>query len=110
MLVRRVRLDAFDRDRGKEAGELLGWASYNLNLVAEGQLSEQWVQMRNVFAGELRIWVLVLSGTDGNVKVCSPSHMCCHVSWALGIMSFDPKNGHRRANCRAADGACAGSA
>ena len=64
MLSRRIRLDLFDRDRGKEQGDTLGWGHFNLDLVAEGQVAEQWVQLRNVFAGELRVRVLVLSGTD----------------------------------------------
>jgi hypothetical protein len=95
MLERRVRFDVFDRDRGKEVGEPLGWAHYNLDLVAEGQVSEQWVQLRNVFAGELRIRVLVLSGTDDNVEVCLPSHMSC--LFLSVAQHHGPKNWRRRA-------------
>lgn len=83
MLERRVRLDVFDRDRSKDAGEPLGWAYYNLDLVAEGQVSEQWVQLRNVFAGELRIRVLVLSGTDDNAEVRLRSQVLLYFFGAL---------------------------
>jgi hypothetical protein len=83
MLSRRIRLDIFDLDRGKEQGDSLGWANFNLDLVAEGQVTEQWIQLRNVFAGELRLRVLVLSGTDDNEAVrrlaawlCS-APLCC---------------------------------
>ena len=82
MLSRRIRFDIFDRDRGKEQGDSLGWGHYNLDLVAEGQVTEQWIQLRNVFAGELRLRVLVLSGTDNDDHVrCSFSEIwaCCHV-------------------------------
>jgi hypothetical protein len=65
MLARRMRLDVLDRDKNSLTGdEACGWAYVNLDLIAEGQASEQWVQLRGVPSGELRLRILVLSGTD----------------------------------------------
>lgn len=69
MLARRLRLDVYDRDRNKAEGDSLGFAYVNLDLIAEGQVTEQWVQLRGSFTGELRIRMLVLSGTDDSVQV-----------------------------------------
>ena len=88
MLSRRIRLDIFDRDRGKEQGDSLGWGNFNLDLVAEGQVHEQWVQLRNVFAGELRLRVLVLSGTDDDdsVRCRRVVRVCLCVVGALRVI------------------------
>jgi hypothetical protein len=70
MLARRMRLDVLDRDRSSISGDdACGWAYANLDLVAEGQVTEQWVQLRGVPSGELRIRFLVLSGTDDSLEV-----------------------------------------
>ena len=66
-----MRVDVYDRDRNKETGEALGWGYYNLDLLAEGQVTDQWVQLRNVVAGELRLRLLVLSGTEDSIAVRS---------------------------------------
>lgn len=82
MLARRLRLDVYDRDRNKADGDTLGFAYVNLDLIAEGQVTEQWVQMRGSFTGELRIRMLVLSGTDDSVEVC-PCAVACAVEHVL---------------------------
>lgn len=70
MLARRMRLDVLDRDKNSIRGdEACGWAYANLDLVAEGQVTEQWLQLRGVPSGEVRIRLLVLSGTDDSNEV-----------------------------------------
>lgn len=70
MLARRMRLDVLDRDKNSIKGdEACGWAYANLDLVAEGQVTEQWLQLRGVPSGEIRIRLLVLSGTDDSNEV-----------------------------------------
>jgi hypothetical protein len=72
MLARRLRIDVFDRDRANAEGEALGFGFVNLDLVAEGQVTEQWVQLRNSLTGDVRVRVLILSGTDDSLEVCFP--------------------------------------
>lgn len=70
MLARRMRLDVLDRDKTSLTGDdSCGWAYINLDLVAEGQVTEQWVQLRGVPSGELRVRLLALSGTDDSNAV-----------------------------------------
>lgn len=70
MLARRMRIDVLDRDKNSIRGdEACGWAYANLDLVAEGQITEQWLQLRGVPSGEIRIRLLVLSGTDDSNEV-----------------------------------------
>lgn len=65
-----MRLDVLDRDKNSIRGdEACGWAYANLDLVAEGQITEQWLQLRGVPSGEIRIRLLVLSGTDDSNEV-----------------------------------------
>lgn len=67
-----MRLDVLDRDKNTITGdEACGWAYINLDLIAEGQVTEQWVQLRGVPSGELRVRLLALSGTDDSNAVRS---------------------------------------
>lgn len=76
MLARRMRLDVLDRDKNSLTGdEACGWAYINLDLIAEGQVTEQWVQLRGVPSGELRVRLLALSGTDDSNAV-RPVYLC----------------------------------
>lgn len=76
MLARRMRLDVLDRDKNAITGdEACGWAYINLDLIAEGQVTEQWVQLRGVPSGELRVRLLALSGTDDSNAVPSPNSL-----------------------------------
>jgi hypothetical protein len=67
----------YDRDRGKAEGDALGYGYFNLDLVAEGQVLEQWVQLRNSLTGEIRVRLLVLSGTDDSFQVRSSTVPVC---------------------------------
>lgn len=76
MLARRMRLDVLDRDKNAMTGDdACGWAYVNLDLVAEGQVTEQWVQLRGVPSGELRMRLLALSGTDDSNAVRPRVHI-----------------------------------
>jgi hypothetical protein len=75
ILARRVRFDVYDRDRGKAEGDGLGYGYVNLDMVAEGQVLEQWVQLRNSITGEVRVRLLVLSGTDESLEVSFPTRV-----------------------------------
>jgi hypothetical protein len=69
--------DVLDRDKKTITGdEACGWAYINLDLIAEGQVTEQWAQLRGVPSGELRVRLLALSGTDDSVAVRAHSTCC----------------------------------
>ena len=73
-----------DRDKNSLTGdEACGWAYINLDLIAEGQVTEQWVQLRGVPSGELRVRLLALSGTDDSNAV-RPVYLCTGILCVLG--------------------------
>lgn len=71
MLSRRLRLEVFDKDV-ITSDDSCGFATINLDLLAQGQVQEQWCQLRGETRGELRVRLLVLPGDVDDPKVCPP--------------------------------------